>query len=196
MAWQSHASRRGHSLARPGAARRARGGSEPASDSWPRRSRYVQAVGFLDPVVRRRIAAAVLIVGAVVAGMAIANVGPFSNPPTDADRARAALESFFANARRKDYGAVCKTLTSSERSQIEIRAAALAGNRTGCSKVLQSPLGVALGRVRLEIEDVRVSGNLAAIDARLRTPGAKGPEFRTYKLERLGNRWLISDVSF
>jgi hypothetical protein len=153
-------------------------------------------VGYLDPVIRRRIAAVVLVIAAAVGALAIANAGPFSDPPTDADRARAALEDFFAAARRRDYGAACAVLTGSERSQIEIRAAALAGNRIGCSNVLDSPLGTELGRMRVEIEDVRVSGNLAAVDARLRAPGAKRPEYRTYKLEELGRRWRISEVTF
>ena len=153
-------------------------------------------MGYLDPVIRRRIAAVVLVVGLMVAALAVANVGPFSNPPTAADRARAALEDFFAAAKHKDFKAVCSILTAPERSQIEIRAAALAGNRTGCSRVLDSPLGAALAHTKVEIEDVRVSGNLAAIDAKLRTPRAKRPQYRTYKLEELGARWRISDVSF
>jgi hypothetical protein len=153
-------------------------------------------VGYLDPVIRRRIAAVVLVVGAVVAALAVTNVGPFANPPTEADRARAALEDFFAATKRKDFKEACAILTPNERSQIEIRAAAVAGNRTGCSRVLDSPLGLALARTRIEVQDVRVSGNLAAIDAQLRSPGTKAPQFRTYKLEELGQRWRISEVSF
>ena len=118
------------------------------------------------------------------------------DPPAEADRARAALEDFFGAAKRRDFRAACAILTAPERSQIEIRGAALAGNRTGCSGVLDSPLGSALGRTRIEIDDVRVSGNLAAIEARLQTPGARRPQFRTYRLEDLGRRWRISEVSF
>jgi ketosteroid isomerase-like protein len=136
-----------------------------------------------------------LALGAVVAALAIANVGPFSNPPTEADRARAALEEFFAAAQRKDYKAVCKLLTGPERTQVEIRAAAIAGNSTGCAAVLDSPLGLALARTKVQIDDVRVSGNLAAIDAKLRTPGAGRPQFRTYKLQELGGTWRISEIS-
>ena len=152
-------------------------------------------MGYLSPVTRRRIAAALLVLGAVVAGLAIANVGPFSNPPTEADRARAALEDFFAAARKRDFAQACRILTAPERSQVEIRAAALAGNRTGCAHVLDSPLGTALGKTKVVIIDVRVSGDLAAIDATLRTPGARGAQYRTYKLQELGGRWKISEVS-
>ncbi len=79
-------------------------------------------MGYLSPVIRRRIAAVLLVVGAAVVALAIANVGPFSDPPTEADRAKAALEDFFAAARRKDYKSVCQLLTAPERRQIEIRA--------------------------------------------------------------------------
>jgi hypothetical protein len=152
-------------------------------------------VGYLDPVTRRRIAAVLLVLGAIVAALAIANVGPFSNPPTEADRAQAALEDFFAATAKKDYAAACRLLTSAERRQVEIHAATLAGNRTGCANVLDSPLGLVLAKTRIEIKDVRVSGNLAAIDARLHAPGVKRAQYRTYKLQELGGTWRISEVS-
>jgi ketosteroid isomerase-like protein len=153
-------------------------------------------VGYLSPVARRRIAAVLLVAGAVVAALAIANVGPFSNPPTEADRARAALEGFFTAARKRDFTRVCRILTPPERSQVEIRAAALAGNRTGCASVLDSPLGTALAKTKVEITDVRVSGDLAAIDAKLRTQGVKRAQYRTYKLQELGGEWRISAITF
>jgi hypothetical protein len=153
-------------------------------------------VGYLDPVTRRRIAAVLLVLGAIVAALAIANVGPFSDPPTEADRAQAALEDFFAAAAKKDYAAACRLLTSAERRQVEIRAATLAGNRTGCASVLDSPLGLVLAKTRIEIKDVRVSGDLAAIDARLHAPGVKRAQYRTYKLQELGGKWRISEVTF
>jgi ketosteroid isomerase-like protein len=152
-------------------------------------------MGYLDPVTRRRIAALVLVVAAIVGAMALADLGPFSNPPTEADRARGALDDFFAATRRKDFKAACALMTANERSQVEIRAAALAGNRTGCANVLDSALGLALARTRVEVVDVRVSGNLAAIDAKLHAPGTRRAQFRTYKLEEIGGRWRISEVS-
>lgn len=153
------------------------------------------SVGYLSPVARRRIAAVLLVAGAIVAALAIANVGPFSNPPTEADRARAALEDFFSAAQRKDFKDACGLLTAQERAKIETGAAAVAGKATDCPAVLDSPLGVALARTRVEIQDVRVSGDLAAIDAKLKTPASHRPQFRTYKLQELGGDWLISEVS-
>ena len=62
--------------------------------------------------------------------------------------------------------------------------------------MLNSPLGLILARTKVEVVDVRVSGNLAAVDAKLRAPGVKRAQYRTYKLEQLNNgTWLISDVS-
>jgi ketosteroid isomerase-like protein len=153
------------------------------------------AVGYLSPVARRRIAAVLLVLGAVVAALAIANVGPFSNPPTEADRAQAALEDFFAAARAKDYRGVCKLMTAAERGQIEIKATAIVGTHTGCANVLNSALGLALAKTKVEVQDVRVSGDLAAVDAKLRTPGAARAQYRTYKLQEFGGQWKISEVS-
>ena len=86
-------------------------------------------------------------------------------------------------------------MTPAERGQIAIKATAIVGAHTGCVNVLDSPLGRALAATKLEVQDVRVSGNLAAIDARLRTPGARRPQYRTYKLQELGGEWKISEVS-
>ena len=153
-------------------------------------------MGLLNEHQRRRIAVVILVLGVVVAAMAIANVGPFEEGPTEADRAQAALEDFFAAARKKDFQAACVLLTPTERRQVEIRAAALAGNRTGCSHVLDSPLGLALAKTRVEVRDVRVSGDLAAIDAKLHSPGVHRAQYRTYKLQLSGGVWRISEVSF
>lgn len=153
-------------------------------------------MGYLSEYTRRRIAVMIIALGAVVGVMAIANAGPFSDPPTEADRAEAALEDFFAAARDKDFQAACVLLTPTERRQVEIRAAALAGNKTGCANVLNSPLGLALAQTRVDVRDVRVSGDLAAVDAELRPPGVKRAQYRTYKLQLLGEQWRISEVSF
>lgn len=153
-------------------------------------------MGYLSEYTRRRIAVMIIALGAVVGVMAIANAGPFSDPPTEADRAEAALEDFFAAARDKDFQAACVLLTPTERRQVEIRAAALAGNKTGCANVLDSPLGLALAQTRVDVRDVRVSGDLAAVDAELRPPGVKRAQYRTYKLQLLGEQWRISEVSF
>jgi hypothetical protein len=153
-------------------------------------------VGYLDPFVRRRIAALLLLAGAVLAGLAIANAGPFSNPPTEFDRARAALEDFFAAAKSKDYARVCELLAPAQRKVIETAASQLAQGKlkNGCTAAVAAGGGGALAHSELRIRDVRVSGSLAAIDANIVVPGVNGPQSRTFKLEEIKGNWVISDL--
>jgi hypothetical protein len=153
-------------------------------------------VGYLDPILRRRIAALLLIAGIVLAVLAIANIGPFSNPPTEADRARSALEDFFAAAKAKDYTRVCELLSPSQQKTLEQAAEQLSNGKVkhGCTAAVAAGGGGALARSELRIRDVRVSGSLAAIDASLRIEGVKGPQFRTFQLEEVRGEWRVSDL--
>jgi len=153
-------------------------------------------VGYLDPFVRRRIAAVLLLLGAALATLALLNAGPFANPPTEADRARTALEDFFAAARAKDYARVCELLSPAQRKTLEQAAKQLAGGKidNGCAAAVGAGGGGALARSQLRIRDVRISGSLAAIDASLRIEGVKGPQFRTFQLEEVNGEWRVSDL--
>jgi hypothetical protein len=153
-------------------------------------------VGILDPFVRRRIAALLLLAVAVVVVLALLDVGPFSNPPTEADRAQAALEDFFAAARDKDYQRVCELLSQAQQKTLEQAAAQLSNGKVGhgCAAAVGAGGGGALAHSELRIRDVRVSGSLAAIDASLRIEGVKGPQFRTFQLEEVHGEWRVSDL--
>jgi ketosteroid isomerase-like protein len=151
-------------------------------------------MGYLDPYVRRRIAAVLLVVGAVIAALALANVGPFSNPPSQEDRARAALQEFFDAAHRKDFAKVCALLTPSQVKSIESAGRQATGKKVACSDLVAAVGAGALAHTSLEVIDVRVSASLAAIDTKLRVEGRAGAELRTFKLEQYGDRWLISDL--
>jgi hypothetical protein len=153
-------------------------------------------VGYLDPIARRRIAA-LLLIAAIVAGvLALANVGPFANPPTEADRAQTALEDFFAAAKSKDYSRVCELLSPSQQKTLEQAAEQLSNGRVknGCAAAVAAGSGGALARSELRIRDVRVSGSLAAIDASLRIEGVRGAQFRTFQLEEVRGEWRVSDL--
>ncbi len=153
-------------------------------------------MGILDPFVRRRIAALLLLAGVAIAVLALLDVGPFANPPTEADRARTALEDFFAAARERDYPRVCELLSPTQQKTLEQAAAQLSGGKVanGCAAAVGAGGGGALARSELRIRDVRVSGSLAAIDASLRIEGVKGPQFRTFQLEEVRGAWRVSDL--
>jgi hypothetical protein len=152
-------------------------------------------VGYLSEVARRRIAAVLLVAGIAIAVLAIADVGPFSNPPTEAQRAQAAVERFFDAARGKDFKAACHQLTAQEQRTVEQRAGSIAAQQglKGCDQILQAFLGRQLSETRIaKIDDVRVSGNQAVVDATLRSPGSKGSQSATFQLFLIRDEWRIA----
>lgn len=160
------------------------------------RTGYVPRVGKLSEAARRRIAALILLAGIAIAVLAITNVGPFSDPPTEAERAQSAVERFFAAAQDHDFKSACAQLTADEQRAIEQRAASVASQEGlhGCDQILKAFLGDQLAGTRItKVIDVRVSGNQAVIDANLRTPGSKGTRSASFHLFLIRDRWKIND---
>ena len=160
-------------------------------------------MGQLSEVTRRRIATLVLLAGLMVAALAIADEGPFSNPPTQEERAQAAVVGFFEAARAKDFNRMCDLLTPATRIRVLQRTAALTQSQEDvghCSgalaeqeRLLTAQVGETLGGTRIaEVKDSRVSGNRAAVDVVLRFPQAKRPVPRTFQLELVDGDWKIS----
>ena len=77
----------------------------------------------MSDVLRRRIAITLLLIGVVVAVLAIEDLGPFDDPPTQADRARAAAEEFFAAAADGDSERFCEMLTADAREALRVSTA-------------------------------------------------------------------------
>jgi hypothetical protein len=157
---------------------------------------YVPAVGNLSEAARRRIAAIILIAWIAAAALAIADIGPFSDPPTEEERAQSAVEQFFAAAQDRDFKSACRQLTVEEQHAIEQRAASVATEEglKGCDEILKAFLGEQLAGTRIaKVIDVRVSGNQAVMDANIRTPGSKGPKSATFHLFLIRDEWKIDD---
>ena len=153
-------------------------------------------MGNLSEAARRRIAAVILVVGIAIAALAIADAGPFSDPPTEEERAQSAVERFFAAVQDRDFKSACTQLTSEERQAIEQRAASVASQQGlhGCDEILKAFLGDQLARTRItKVIDVRVSGNQAVMDANIRTPGSKGTQSATFHLFLIQDEWKIND---
>jgi hypothetical protein len=154
----------------------------------------VAPVGYLSETARRRIAALLLAVGAVVAVLALADVGPFDDPPTQEERANAALSEFFVAAQAEQYRRVCASLTPERRLLIQQAGARIATQQglSGCAEIFAEVFGDNLGKLKIvSIADTRVSGNRAAIDAELKVPGAKRPESRTIEMVLIGEDWKL-----
>ena len=149
-------------------------------------------MGYLSESTRRRIAALLLIAGLVIAVLAATDIGPlFSDPPTQQERAQAAVEKFFDAGSAKDFKGACQQLTVEARRAMEQRAGAAASRKglKGCDEIL----GLFLARIRLtEVNDVRVSGNKAVVDGELKVAGSP-PKPTTVDLFEVNDEWRISD---
>jgi hypothetical protein len=147
----------------------------------------------MSDLTRRRIAALILIAGAIVGGLAIADVGPFDDPPTVEEEVEAVVDEFFAAASSGNAKSFCGLLTADARSGFRGQLATLTGEDSppGCEQ------GFGLLRSSLEgssiaIRYVSVSGNRARVEAKFRL--AKGPpEPRTIELLAEKGEWRISD---
>ena len=153
-------------------------------------------MGNLSEATRRRIAALILLAGIAVAALAIADVGPFSDPPTQEQRAQDAVEGFFAAAQDKDFKTACDKLTEEEQRAIEQRAGSIAAQEglKGCDEILKAFLGNQLAGTRItKVSDVRVSGNQAIVEANLTAPGEKATHTTTFHLFLIRDEWKIAD---
>jgi hypothetical protein len=153
-------------------------------------------MGNLSEGARRRIAAVILVVGIAIAALAIADVGPFSDPPTEAEQAQGAVEQFFSSAQDRDFKAACRQLTAEEQRVVEQRAGSVAAQQglKGCDEILQEFLGDQLAETRItRVVDVRVSGNQAVVEANLRSPGVQGARAATFHLFLIRDEWRIAD---
>ena len=153
-------------------------------------------MGNLSEATRRRIAALILLAGMAIAALAIADVGPFSNPPSEAQRAQDSVEGFFSAAQHRDFKAACDQLTAEEQRSIEQRAGSIAAQEglKGCDEILKAFLGDELAGTKItKVSDVRVSGNQAVVDANMSSPGANGTRSTTFHLFLIEGEWKIAD---
>ena len=150
----------------------------------------------MDPVVRRRIAALLLVAGIAVGVLAIADVGPFEDPITEEERAREAVEEFFAAAAEGDGKTWCGLLTKDARKTLQINLAQrLQTDETfGCVELLTALKSAYKGSA-IEVRSVSVSGNQARAEGRFKLEGT-GAEPRTVLLLREKDEWHISDPDY
>jgi hypothetical protein len=161
--------------------------------------------GYLSDVTRRRIGALLLVAIVVVATLAAADLGPFSNPPTQEELAKDSVVDFFDAAHDSDFAGMCELLTPTAQQQIlERLTAVLPTNEEvrGCrdaltaqDKLSRSSSGQSLGATRVtQVVDSRVAGNHAVVDVELAFPGTKRHEQRTFQLELVRGQWRIANA--
>jgi hypothetical protein len=149
-------------------------------------------VGAMSEIARRRIAALLLAVGVAVAALAIADVGPFDDPPTPEEEVSGTVSDFYGAAADGDFVAFCGLLTEQARAQLRSNASQLLGKERSCSDALDSGLGEVLQGATLEITDVSISGPQARVEARFKPP-EEPVQLRTVLLHETEGDWLVSD---
>ena len=153
-------------------------------------------MGYLSDIARRRIAAVILIVGVVLAVLAITDSAFFEDPPTESEKVAASVKGFFDAAAEGDFERDCELLTKEAQDVMRRAAARLidaTDERLRCTEILEMVLGDSFAEVTVRVRDVSISGNRARAEAALKPEGERS-QFRTILLELSdGGDWLISD---
>jgi len=152
-------------------------------------------VGYLDPYTRRRIAAVLLVVGVIVAALAIADVGPFEDEPTEEERAADTVERFFGAAADGDFQTFCHLMTKEAREAIEVSAGevAIEQNLDGCSEILDKLGGKQFKETELRVVSSNVSGDQARVETELKLPDEPGKQQRSVLLQLSNGEWYVQD---
>lgn len=147
----------------------------------------------MSDVWRRRIAALLLIAGIVVAVLAIKDVGPFSDPPTQEEVVQGVVEKFFNAAAEGDSKTFCKLLTADARKTLEVNTAQRlqTDNPPSCEQILDV-LAPAFKDSSIAVHLVSISGTRARVEARYKLAQAPAQP-RTILLELEGGEWHVSD---
>lgn len=147
----------------------------------------------MSDALRRRIAILLLVAGIVVAVLAIEDVGPFDDPITEEQRARAAVERFFAAAAAGDSKTFCALLTADARQGLRVSTAQRlqTDQLPACTKILDVLAPVFADSV-LTVRYVSVSGSRARVETRYRLAGS-GAQPRTVLLQLEHGQWHVSD---
>ena len=133
-----------------------------------------------------------LIAGIAVAVLAIEDVGPFSDPVTEEERAADAVEEFFTAASDGDSKRFCALLTADARKQLQVSTAQrLQTNEVPeCTRILDV-LAPVFANSSFTLDYVSVSGNRARAEGRFKVGGAAEPRTVLMLLEK--DEWRISD---
>ena len=147
----------------------------------------------MSDVTRRRIAALLLVIGIAIAALAIADVGPFEDPPTQEERVQATVEKFFGAAANGDSKTFCALLSDEARDELRISTAQRlqVNELPECEKILDA-LAAAFKNSEMTVRRVTVSGTRARVEGRYRA-GDRPAQPRTVELVEVDGEWRVSD---
>lgn len=147
----------------------------------------------MSDVIRRRVAALLLIAGIAVAVLAITDTGPFEDPPTEEERVEDAVQEFFAAAAGGDSRTFCSLLTGEARQELRVNTAQRLriDQLPRCEQILDA-LADAFKGSTIDVRFVSVSGTQARVEARYKLSGT-GSQPRTVLLVSEDGEWKIND---
>ena len=153
-------------------------------------------MGYLSETTRRRIAAVILILGVIIAILAITDTAVFEDPPTQSERVAGTVEDFFQAASDGDFSRNCELLSDEAQATVRAsgaRAIAATKEPPSCSESFEGVLGESFAQVQVKVKSVSISGNRARVETAIK-PVGEPSQFRTILLETASDGgWLISD---
>ena len=147
----------------------------------------------MSDVLRRRLAALLLIAGIAVGALALADVGPFEDPVPEEEHVAAAVERFFGAAAAGDVETFCRMLTTEARKTLRVNTAQQlqTDDPPNCEELL-TVLKPVFAESTIDVRSVSISGTKARVEARYKLK--RGPaQPRTVLLSRQQGGWRISD---
>jgi predicted lipid-binding transport protein (Tim44 family) len=147
---------------------------------------------------RNRIAAVVIVIGAVIGVMALTDAAPLFDDITEEERATEAVERFFEAYGDRDFATVCELFNTEVRDTIVLAGATETkeGKPRSCAEILEARFG-ATGEedpeLNVRVESVRISGPRAVAEVVARSSDAPGGRPLTVELERAEDGWLIAN---
>ena len=134
-----------------------------------------------------------LIIGIAVAVLAIKDVGPFSDPPTQEETVRGVVEDFFTAAAEGDSRTFCRLLTADARDELEVNTAQRlqSDEALSCTEILDV-LAPAFEDSKIDVRFVSISGTRARVEARYKLADSPAQP-RTILLQLEEGEWRVSD---
>ena len=147
----------------------------------------------MSDTLRRRLAALLLVAGIAVAVLAIEDVGPFSDPPTQEEVVQGVVEDFFNAAAQGDSKTFCRLLTDDARKTLEVNTAQRlqTDEAPTCTQILDI-LAPAFKDSKIDVHLVNISGTRARVEARYKLADSPAQP-RTILLELEDGEWHVSD---
>jgi len=132
-------------------------------------------------------------VSAVLAAAAISLLASGEDPPTESERISVIVRDFVTAGNERDFTVVCNLLSEKARDEVERFASALAlSGDDACAKALQARAAETIGDQSVEVLEVRIVADRAAVDVATEDP-EEGRAERTLELVRDdAGEWKVS----